>query len=136
QTRKVSHVTVSGLGFTPTNVWLDAASGAFFGSISGWMTVVPEGWEPAVAELKKAQDEDEARRARETASRLGRHPAGNAFAITGARLFDAEDAVMRPGMTVLVAGNRIVAVAPDGGVAIPENAERIDAKGRAAFSGI
>jgi imidazolonepropionase-like amidohydrolase len=134
RTRKVSHVQVLGLGFTPADVWLDT-DGGFFASVSSWSTIIEEGWEPAAAELLKAQDEDAALRRSEQARRLGRHPAV-AVAVAGARLFDAEDAVSRPGMTVVVSGNRIVAVGPDGGVPIPEGAERIDAAGKTLMPGL
>src|SRR5262249_53217016 len=71
----------------------------------------------------------------EAAKRLARRPTG-AVAITGARLFDSIDASVHPGRTVVIEGNRIVAVGPDGGVAIPANAERIDAKGKTLMPGL
>src|SRR5262249_12283029 len=64
------------------------------------------------------------------AARLARRPE-KGFAITGARLFDSASGESRPGTTVVVRGETIQAVGPDGSVAIPPGVEVIDAKGRA-----
>jgi imidazolonepropionase-like amidohydrolase len=134
KTRRLLHEAIVGLSFAPIHVWRDA-DGGVFGAVSSWSSFVPEGFESVVADLQKAQDEDDAKHDTEAAKRLARHPSG-AVAITGARLFDSIDASVRPGRTVVIEGNRIVAVGPDGGVAIPEHAERIDAKGRTLMPGL
>jgi imidazolonepropionase-like amidohydrolase len=134
KTRTVVHDAIYGLGFTPQHVWLDG-DGAFFASVSSWSSIVREGWEPAVPELLKEQEADDDRRHSEEAKRLSKKPAG-AVAFTNARLFDSVDASVKPGTTVLVEGNRIAAVGPDGGVAIPEGAERIDADGKTLMPGL
>ncbi|HXI04618.1 MAG TPA: amidohydrolase family protein, partial [Candidatus Saccharimonadales bacterium] len=50
--------------------------------------------------------------------------------------FDSDAAVLRPGMTVLVSGDRIAAVGADGTVALPAGAERIDASGGTLLPGL
>ena len=125
---------VSGLSFEPTYVWLEE-SGEFFASVSDWAALVPEGWESAVADLLKTQRELDNSRFAEAARRV-RKPAPKALAITHARLFDSREAVVRPGMTVVTAGNRIAAVGPDGSVPIPDGAETIDATGKTLLPGL
>ncbi|MGD2115886.1 MAG: hypothetical protein PVG07_12575, partial [Acidobacteriota bacterium] len=129
----LTHVAITGLGFTPSTLWLDA-DGGFFAVLDGWFTVIPEGWEP-VAEILAAAD----RRAEQAffaslPKRLGRAPA--ALAVVGADVFDPSTGEVAPGRTVLVEGDRITAVGPDGDVEIPEGAERIDAGGRTLLPGL
>src|SRR5204863_3140550 len=63
-----------------------------------------------------------------------RSPQGVAF--TGAALFDSESSTVRPGMTVLVLGDRIAAVGAEGTVTIPAGARIIDARGKTLIPGL
>ena len=74
-------------------------------------------------------------RDRALAARLARRPAGG-IAIRGARLFDPETGKSRPGTTVVIAGDRIRAVGPDGKVRIPAGAEVVDARGKTLLPGL
>lgn len=56
------------------------------------------------------------------------------FAVTNARLFDPETGRVIPNTTIVVEGNRITRVGTM--IAIPEGAERIDAKGRVVLPGL
>lgn len=56
--------------------------------------------------------------------------------IRNSNLFDAPAARMRPGMSVLIRGDRIAAVAPDRGLKAPARARVIDAGGRALLPGL
>ncbi|HQT94326.1 MAG: hypothetical protein B7Z61_08125 [Acidobacteria bacterium 37-71-11] len=132
--RKVVQYAISGLDFTPVRVWLDGERD-FFASASHWLTVVPKGWEGAVPELLAAQDAAEAGRSAALAKRLGHRPAG-ALAFTGATLFDSDEAVLRPGQTVVVEGDRIAAVGPDGKVTVPEGAEVVPIDGKTLLPGL
>ncbi len=132
--RKVVQVAISGLAFTPIRVWLDE-EGNFFASASHWLTVVPKGWEAAVPELLAAQDRAEAARAAALAKSLGHRPA-TALAFTGATLFDSENAVLRPGQTVVIAGERIAAVGRDGEVPVPDGAEVVRLNGKTLLPGL
>jgi hypothetical protein len=47
---------VTGLDFTPSPIWLNPDN-SFFAFVSGWFSVIPEGWEATADTLLKAQDE-------------------------------------------------------------------------------
>jgi len=126
--------SVTGIDFQPSYVWLDE-SGGLFAVLSDWVTVIPEGWEPAAAELLATQQKIADERQAEATRRLRRAPTG-ALVITGARLFDSNAAAIRQGMTVVVSGNRILSVGKDGAVATPAGAETIDARGRTLLPGL
>jgi imidazolonepropionase-like amidohydrolase len=64
-----------------------------------------------------------------------RKPTGP-LVLKSARVFDAERATMVPRTTVVVRGNRITAVGPDGSVAEPAGATVIDASGKSLLPGL
>jgi cytosine/adenosine deaminase-related metal-dependent hydrolase len=132
--RKVVQVAIAGLDFTPVRVWLDA-DGGFFASASHWLTVVPKGWEGAVPRLLAAQDAAEAARSAALVKSLAHKPA-RALAFTGATLFDSDEAVLRPGQTVVIEGDRIAAVGPDGEVTVPDGAEVVALNGKTLLPGL
>ena len=131
--RKITLYEVAGLDFSPTPVWLD--SEGFFASVTGWTTVVPEGWDDVVEKLRAIQDESTSRRAQKLARELARRPSGG-FAIRHARLFDPSTRSVRDGTTVVVSGARIASVTPDADAAPPPGAETIDAAGRMLVPGL
>lgn len=133
-TRKVDLYEISGLGFSPFHFWLDE-NRTFFASDGGWMKVALEGWESSLPKLKEVQEAREAGLEKERAARLSRRPQG-ALAFRNARLFDPESGKSTPGTTVVISGNRIEAVGPDGQVRIPAGAELIDANGRTLMPGL
>jgi hypothetical protein len=125
---------ISGLGFSPSYVWLDEA-GLYFGSADGWFGVVREGWDAALPEMHAAQQERNAAWLGQLAEDLPERPTV-AVAIQGARLFDPHTLSMTPGVTVVVEGNRIAAVGPDGEVSIPSEARVVDAEGKTLLPGL
>lgn len=125
---------IYGLGYQPTTVWLDEA-GEFFASLDSWVTLIPEGWEAVAPELLAVQESRLTALRQEQASRLARRPAGPLL-IEHANLFDAEARAMRPGTSVLVEGEVVRAVGPDGSFPVPEGTTRIDAAGRALLPGL
>lgn len=132
--RKVVQYAITGLDFRPVRVWLDA-EGGFFASASHWLTVVPTGWQDAVPRLLAVQDAAEAARSAALAKSLAHRPA-KVLAFTGAALFDADDAVSRPGQTVVIEGDRIAAVGPDGKVPVPAGAEVVPLNGKTLLPGL
>ncbi len=133
-TRTVRHALVHGLGLQPVDLWLDA-DGTLFASAEFWSGLVRDGWEAALPVLAAAQDSARRERERATAARLADRPTGP-VAFTGATLFDAPTAQLLPGRTVVVDGTRITAEGPDGAVAIPAGARRIDATGKTLLPGL
>src|SRR5215212_11926280 len=98
--RRVVSYEVSGLGFTPSTVWLDE-DGSFFASVSGWLSVIREGWESSRPALLKRQDELEAGRISKLAHTLARRPTVP-LAFRKANLFDSETGRTIPNTTVVV----------------------------------
>lgn len=125
---------VSGLGFGPAPVWLDP-QGELLLEGSDWFATVRKGLEPQVKSLLALQRDTLAAAARATAPKLMTRPTGP-VAITNVSLFDARARAMRPGMTVVVEGNRIVMVAPTAAAALPAGATIIDGSGRTLLPGL
>ena len=132
--RTVRHYEISGLDFLPVSVWLDE-SGAFFGVASSWLSVIPEGWETAVDTLLEVQEAHAVAREQLWVAELAESPV-EGIAITGARLFDADSAVVREGMTVLIVGDTIQAVGRDGSIELPAGVRVIDATGKTLLPGL
>ncbi len=124
---------IVGLGFSPTSIWLDGAGLAY--SVSGWFSVVPDGTEGAITELRSAQEKTDAAWSKNIATTLARHP-GAGLVIRNARLFDPRDLSVTPGTSVVISGDRIVRVGPDAEVKPPANAGVIDAGGKFLMSGL
>jgi len=134
RTQTVRQYAVHGFGFQPYHLWLDE-EGGFFAAGSDWLAFVREGWEGALPALFAADQAAEAAWGAELGRTLGERPTGPVV-IRNANLFDSETGTSRPGTTVVVAGNRVQAVGPDGSVAVPEGARVIDAGGRALLPGL
>jgi imidazolonepropionase-like amidohydrolase len=132
--RSVTHYEISGLGFTPASLWLDD-NGALFAEGSEWSMVIREGWESAAKPLLVEQSRRSDERQAQWAKTLSRRPKGD-LVFTHCRLFDAAGARTIPDTTIVVSANRIAQVGPDGGVAIPENAEVVDATGKTILPGL
>jgi imidazolonepropionase-like amidohydrolase len=130
----VTMYAIGGTGFSPSFVWLDS-EGEFFGRSTGWMGVVREGWEAALPELHASQQRYEDAWLGRLADELP-HRSTGPIAIRNARLFDPSALAVRSGMTVVVDGNRIIAVGPDDAVDLPEGAQQMDALDRTLLPGL
>lgn len=134
QARTVVQYAISGLGFSPSAVWLDQ-DGTFFASVSSWSSIVKEGWEGTIDALIKDQDKFENERSGALARTLAHKPKGP-LVFVHANLFDAESAQSLPNRTVVITGNRITAIGADGQVNLPKNAEIVDATGKTLMPGL
>ena len=134
QTKRLRQYLLTGFGFAPDRVWHDE-TGAFFAGGSDWGAVVQVGWESVLPQLFRAQEAGQAAWAAGLARSLAHPPAGPVV-IRNANLFDAETGASRPGTSVVIAGNRIQAVGPDGSLAAPAGATVIDAGGKALLPGL
>lgn len=130
---RIRLVSLEGLDFAPTFLWLDD-SGSLFASGSSWNATVRRGWSASLSELLAAQQTAEADRDRAIASAL--RPASRTLAVVGATLFDAATATTSPGRTVFIAEGTIRAVGPDADVTLPSDASRVEARGAFVMPGL
>jgi hypothetical protein len=134
---KKMHVTrwdVVGIDLAPSPIWLDDDL-ELFASVSDWSSFVREGWAAVaprlLADQTSAQD---ARLERDTAATA--HPPPPAgLALTNARIFDVEKKKATMG-TVVVKGDRIVAVGPATSIRVPAGAQTIDLGGKTVIPGL
>jgi imidazolonepropionase-like amidohydrolase len=134
KTRRVTSYEISGLGFTPSTIWLDESNN-FFAFVSSWSSLVREGWEASVPVMLKKQDEHEAGRTVKLANTLTRKQT-RPLVFKNANLFDSETGKTLQRSTVVVVGNRIKAVGREGEVEVPANAEIVDAAGKTLMPGL
>jgi hypothetical protein len=130
---ELTEYRITGLGFSPSAIWLDDNGVA--SSVSGWFSVVPDGTEGAIKELQTAQEKTDAAWSEKMARSLARKPAGD-LVIRNARLFDPRDLSVTAGTSVILSGDRIIRVGPDADVKAPANAEVIDAQGKFLMPGL
>ena len=133
KSRTIVQYAITGLDFSPTPIWLDP-DGKFFASVSGWSSIIPEGWEPSTVTLIKAQDEFEQRRSAQLAANLGHDPS-TILVFQHANLFDAETATVRPNVNVIVQGNKILDV-NDKSIYPPRTAKVISAVNKTVIPGL
>jgi hypothetical protein len=132
--RKLTQYRVVGLGFSPSPIWLDK-DGNTAAQVSSWFTVMDAAVAANLADLQKAQDVSDAEWITKVAHEQTHTPSG-ALVIRSARLFDPRDLSVTPGTSVLIEGERIVRIAPDASLKIPQGAEIIDAKNRFLMPGL
>jgi imidazolonepropionase-like amidohydrolase len=130
---ELTQYRITGLAFTPQSIWLDREGTAAL--VSSWFSVVPDGLEPAISQLRKVQEETDAAWSRRFAQEFTRIPKGD-LVIRNARLFDPRDLSVTPGRSVLVRGDRIIRVGPDAEIKPPAGAEVIDARSRFLMPGL
>jgi len=133
--RTIEEYQITGLGFTPSPIWLEK-DGTTAATVSGWFSVVTEGLESDIPALDEAQEKADNERSARLAGELAHAPKGD-LVIRNARLFDPRDLSVTDHTSVLVRGDRIVRIAPDGALkdAAPD-AEVIDAAGKFLMPGL
>jgi cytosine/adenosine deaminase-related metal-dependent hydrolase len=115
-------------------VWLDG-NGNTAAVLSSWFSTIPAKYEPAISQLRTAQEQAENAWAEYVAYQVARAPRGDLI-IHDARLFDPRDLSVTPGTSVLVHGDRIIRVAPDADIRPSADAETLDAQGRFLMPGL
>ncbi|HEY8086733.1 MAG TPA: amidohydrolase family protein [Polyangiaceae bacterium] len=135
QTRHVTEYDITGLDLTPTPVWMDD-DGSWFGNISSFFSVVPEGWESAIEPLVEAQRKLSRERDRHVAEQLAHRPPPAGIAFTHARVLDVERGAWLADRTVVVVGDTIAAVGPSKTTKPPAGAEVVDLAGKALVPGL
>jgi imidazolonepropionase-like amidohydrolase len=123
---------ITGLGFTPSEIWLDDGLN-FFGSVSSWSSTIREGFEADAKPLIDAQDARARDRIEKLAARYMHHPTGGRLTILNARIFDPRSGALSAPTTINVEGNRIASI----GVPQERNAADIlDAAGKVVLPGL
>jgi cytosine/adenosine deaminase-related metal-dependent hydrolase len=130
---ELTEYCITGLGFSPQPIWLD--QNGISASVSSWFSVVPDGAESSIPQLRDAQQKTDVAWSERIARVLAHVPRGELI-IRNARLFDPRDLHVTPATTVVVSGERIVRVGPDADVKPSANAEIIDAQGRFLMPGL
>ena len=133
--RRLVGYAITGPDLTPTDVWMNE-DGSWFGVVSAWWSVVPEGWESAIEPLIARQNEIDRARDKRIAQSLA-HPAPAAgLAFTHARVLDVEHGRWLKDQTVLVVNGLVKSVGPAASARIPAGAETIDLGGKALLPGL
>jgi imidazolonepropionase-like amidohydrolase len=101
----------------------------------GWFITVKPGAETALPALRKIETEFRDAKAEAMNRRLLKTTSGT-IAIVHGDVFDSERGAVRPRATVVVRGDRIVAVGPDDSVSLPAGATVIDATGKTVMPGL
>ena len=130
---ELTEYRVTGLGFSPQPIWLDHNGTA--ASVSSWFSVVPDGTDGSIPQLRDAQQKTDAARWERLARTLAHIPRGDLI-IRNARLFDPRDLRVTPATSVLITGERIVRVGPDADLKPSANAEIIDAHDQFLMPGL
>jgi len=134
QQKNLRHASLTGLGFSPTFLWLDE-NDSFFGATSMWFSFLPEGWESIGEEMAQIDDAANTAWTAGLVERLAHRPKTGA-ALKNATVWDATREKPVRGQTVLVIGHTIQAIGEDGTVELPEGVEVIDAGGKLLMPGL
>lgn len=121
-------------GGTPSAVWVDDR-GELFATDVGWFITVRSGAEQALPALRAIEIRYRNAKGEALARKLA-SPTASAIAIVNGDLFDAEAGAIRPRTTIVVKGDRIVAVGAAGSVPVPTGATVIDASGKTIAPGL
>jgi imidazolonepropionase-like amidohydrolase len=135
---RVRLVAIHGKAYTPERVWIDER-GALFATSVSWFITVRAGAESALPALRPIEIAYANRADEELARTLG-HPNASSqptvIAIVHGDVFDSERGTVNSDQTVVVRGDRIVAVGPAGSVPAPSGATVIDARGKTIVPGL
>jgi hypothetical protein len=129
--RRIHLYAIHGLDLKPGYVWLDEGGATF---ADEWSVLA--GWEAAFPELRAASEAALAEHHRVLARGLVPPARERPLVIRGARLFDPNTGTVETGTTIVVEGTRISAVGPDGTLALPRDAEVLDAAGKTVLPGL
>ncbi|MEO8623470.1 MAG: hypothetical protein ABI625_20505, partial [bacterium] len=132
--QRVRMVSIDVGAFEPGIIWLDAVD-AVFASDAGWFITVRKGAEGALPTLRAIENRWHDKQSAALAARLAPAPASDVV-IRNGDVFDSERGVVLPHTTVVMHGDRIVAVGPDASVHIPRGATVIDATNKSVIPGL
>lgn len=131
---EIALFAVTGLGFAPTRVWLDADR-RFFAAPGTWFAQVREGAESELPRLLAIEQDLDKTRAAELARRLIQTPKGDVL-VRDVALFDSVAAAMIPHQSVVFSGNKITQVGPAASVKPGDDATTIEGSGLTLLPGL
>src|SRR5688572_20316182 len=91
--RRLVGYIITGVDLAPTHVWLNEDK-SWFGAVTAWRSVVPEGWESVIDPLLAKQTEIDRERDRKLAQTHAKKPPAAGLALTNARVLDVEKSVV------------------------------------------
>ena len=134
QKRTATLYEISGLSFTPNYLWLDDDQ-QFLAFTTSWSSVVRQGFESSVSQLRESQRQAEVARASELAKTLSHKPSGD-LVIRSVTLFDSLTGKLLPNQRVTVRGERIISVASEDARPPAAGAQVIDGNGKMLLPGL
>jgi hypothetical protein len=123
---------ITGLQLAPTRVWMHD-DGSFFGVVSPWWSVVPEGYESVVDPLIAQQHALDVERDRALATKL---TVARDATFLHARVLDVERGAWLADQTVVTAGGVITWVGPSGKAPPRAGSPIVDLQGKALLPGL
>src|SRR5690242_5265104 len=130
----LTEYAVTGLSYEPQTVWLDDDH-RLFGFPGKWFALLREGWEQSNDRLYALDRAAADARYTRLQKELAQHPQ-HAVAIEHVRLFDSVNAAMRDDQTVVFNRDRVTSVGPANSALVPEDAQRIDGRGKTLLPGL
>lgn len=126
---------VIGVDLLPIHVWMHD-DGTWFGNVTPWQSVVPEGWENVIDTLVEKQTQYDRERDAALAKSAGQKPKAAGLAYTHARVLDVIQGRYKTDQTVVVVGDTIKAIGPSGSVKPPAGADVVDLGGKTLVPGL
>ncbi|WP_084581354.1 amidohydrolase family protein [Sphingomonas azotifigens] len=125
---------ISGLGFSPSPVWLDAQN-HYFGS-AGVLALLPAGFEAAGPKLKEIQDKAAADMVREVAHSFLAPANRTPTLIAHVLVFDSVGGRYLPDQSVLIADGKVAKLGPASSIRAAKDVTVIDGHGRTLLPGL
>lgn len=125
---------ISGYGFSPSPVWLDAQD-RYLGTVSA-ISLLPEGYEQLAPKLKAVQDDATAAMVRDVARRFLTSANRTPTLVDNVLMFDSVAGKYLPGRAVLIADGKVAAVGAAGSIKPPAGATVVDGRGKTLLPGL
>ena len=135
ESRHLVGYAITGLDLSPVRVWMND-DGTWFGIVSPWWSVVPEGWEAVIDPLIEKQNQLDRERDARVAMKNAHKPPAAGLAYTHARVLDVEQGRWLNDQTVLVVGDVIKSIGPSAAAKLPVGVETIDLANKAILPGL
>jgi hypothetical protein len=126
---------IYGISFEPTRVWLDERD-ELYGFVDPWYSCAQVGADREIPGLLSIQKGLDSARDEDIQKRLAHKPPPEGLAIQHARVLDVVKGKWLEDHTVVIKGDKIIAVGPSKRTPAPKGAELVDAQGKALIPGM